>query len=291
MLQHADYAIDPTFFGLPTRDELVDLRIWDLHYHGTGEHERAMAYADRMGIERVFSLDIGGSGVNDDLEDPEMAERHRRMLEEEKDRMAGIVRIDPSQVDATLDRMERWIANGPAVGIKYQGRSYQEPVNCAHPNNDPIIERAAELGAVVYIHTWLKTGGDPRYVGGGNFPGESSPMDVAELASRFPDVSMVCGHSGGTWEIAVRAIRPHENVLFEYAGTPPWSGMVDYGVEWLGADRLVWGGHVTSRSFSTELSKVFDADLTDDQRMKVFGENLRRIAAPIMNEKGYDVTV
>ncbi len=285
------YAIDPAFFGLPTREELVELRPWDLHYHGIDVQERMMEYVDRMGVERVISLDIGGSGVTDDLENPEMAERHRQLLETHKDRMAGIVRIDPSQVDATLDRIDRWIRNGPAIGIKYQGRSYREPVNCAHPNNDPIIEAAGELGAVVYIHTWLKTGDDPRYVGGGNFPGESSPLDVAELASRFPEVPLICGHSGGTWEIAARAIRPHENVYFEYAGSPSWSGMVDYGASWLGVDRLVWGGHGESRSFATEMSKVLESDLSFAEKKKVFGENLRRIAAPIMREKGYDVEI
>jgi predicted TIM-barrel fold metal-dependent hydrolase len=289
MVQHS-YAIDPEFFGLPTREELAELRIWDLHYHGTDVQERMMEYVERLGVERVISLDIAGS-VGDDLEDPEMADRHRQMLETYRDRMAGIVRIDPSQVDATLERIDRWVREGPAIGIKYQGRNYQEPVNCAHPNNDPIIEAAAELGAVVYIHTWLKTGGDPRRVGGGNFPGESSPIDVAELASRFPDVPLICGHSGGTWELAARAIRPHENVFFEYAGSPPWSGMVDYGVDWLGVDRLVWGGHGPSRSYSNEMSKVLDSDLDSSGKKKVFGENLRRIAAPIMREKGYDVEV
>lgn len=284
------YPIDPVFFGLPTREELVDLRIWDLHYHGTDVHERMMEYVDRLGVERVISLDIAGS-VGDDLDDPEMAERHRRMLDDWQEQMAGIVRIDPSQVEATLDRIERWVRDGPAIGIKYQGRNYQAPVNCAHPNNDPIIQVADELGAVVYIHTWLKTGGDPRHVGGGNFPGESSPMDVAELASRFPNVPLICGHSGGAWEIAARAIRPHENVYLEYAGSPSWSGMVDYGVNWLGVDRLVWGGHGASRSYATEMSKVFDAELDFEGRRKVFGENLRRIAAPIMQKKGYDFEV
>lgn len=290
-MQQISYAIDPSFFGLPTRDELVDMRIWDLHYHGTGEQERAMEYVRRMGVERVFSLDIGGSwGPDGRRQGAEEDARHRQMLDDYRDRMSGIIRIDPSQPDATLQHMEDWIRNGPAVGIKYI-LSARGDVTCSHPDNDAIISLADELNAVIYIHTWLKVGGEPRRPGGANLDGESTPMDVAELASRFPDVPMICGHSGGDWEIAVRAIRPHENVFFEYAGTAPWSGMVDYGVDWLGADRLVWGGHITSRAYATEISKVFDADLTSEQRMKVLGENVRRVAAPIMRAKGHEVTV
>lgn len=289
-MQQIDYPIDPAFFGLPTIDELIDLRIWDIHYHGFDEQDRAVEYIRRMGVERVFALGVGAWGT--DAEAQKRDARDRQKLDEWSDIVSGITIIDPTRPEASVEKINRWIADGPAVGIKYSGGGNDQPMTCAHPNNDPIIERAAELGAVIYIHTWLKVGdGESRYPGAGNNLEESTPMDVAELASRFPDVPMICGHSGGDWEIAARTIRPHENVLFEYSGTAPWSGMVDYGVNWLGADRLVWGGHITSRAYATELSKVFDADLTDAQRMKVLGENLRRIAAPIMREKGVDVTV
>ena len=29
-----DFVLNPAAYGLPTRDELVKLRIWDIHYHG-----------------------------------------------------------------------------------------------------------------------------------------------------------------------------------------------------------------------------------------------------------------
>jgi hypothetical protein len=64
---------------------------------------------------------------------------------------------------------------------------------------------------------------------------------------------------------------------------------VDYTVREIGASRLIWGGHGPSRSYSTELSKVLDADLTHDQRLQVFGGNLRRIAAPIFRLKGLNL--
>jgi hypothetical protein len=57
----------------------------------------------------------------------------------------------------------------------------------------------------------------------------------------------------------------------------------------LGINRLIWGGHGPSRSYSTELSKVLDADLTHVQRLQIFGGNLRRIVAPIFRGKGYQV--
>ena len=122
--------------------------------------------------------------------------------------------------------------------------------------------------------------------GGGNLESESTPMDVAKLAQRFPNVAMICGHSGGDWELGVRAVRPFKNVLLEFSGSDPHSGMVEYAIRELGVDRLVWGGHGPSRSYATELGKVLDADISKADRMKILGGNLRKISASIFRKKG-----
>jgi predicted TIM-barrel fold metal-dependent hydrolase len=288
-----EFALDPAAYGLPTRDDLVKLRIWDIHYHGffTGgirSHEENLFYVERMGIERMLSLDIAGTPT-DPLGATIDAEKKRELrayLEKHADRVSGLIPIDPSQPVESCRKIEEWVANGPCIGIKYYGGN-PGGVACSHRDNDVIIRLAADLKAVIYIHTWMKIGGMPRRPGGDNQPGESTPMDVAQLAERFPEVPLICGHSGGDWELGVRAVRPHQNVHIEFSGSDPHSGQVDYTVREIGASRLIWGGHGPSRSYSTELSKVFDADLTHEQRLQVFGGNLRRIAASIFRQKGY----
>ncbi len=289
------FTLNPAHYGLPTRDDLVAMRIWDVHYHGLEggnlrRHKETQFYVERMGIERVLSLDIAGS-QNDPLGRSVSAEAQReirRFLEQHADRVSGLIPIDPGQPRESCRKMEEWIRDGPCVGIKYYGGNPQG-VKCSHPNNDPIIELAATLQAIIYIHTWMIVGGDPRRPGGGNQAGESTPMDVALLAERFPKAPLICGHSGGDWELGVRAVRPRPNVFIEFSGSDPHSGQVDYTVAQLGAGRLVWGGHGPSRSYSTELSKVLDADLSGTQRYQILGGNLRRIAAPIFRRKGYSV--
>jgi predicted TIM-barrel fold metal-dependent hydrolase len=288
-----EFALDPAAYGLPTRDDLVKLRIWDMHYHGfmsggIRSHEENLFYVERMGIERMLSLDIAGSPA-DPLGAAIGAEKKREIreyLEKHADRVSGLIPIDPSQPLESCRKIEEWIANGPCIGIKYYGGN-PGGVVCSHGDNDAIIRLAAELKAVIYIHTWMKIGGMPRRPGGDNEPGESTPMDVAILADRFPGVPFICGHSGGDWELGVRAVRRNENVYIEFSGSDPHSGQVDYTVREVGASRLVWGGHGPSRSYSTELSKVLDAELTHEQRLQLFGGNLRRIAGPIFRQKGY----
>lgn len=290
------FAINPHYYGLPDLQELKDFRIWDTHYHGflTGvepirQHEEMMYYVERMGIERVISVDIGGT-LQDPLDPKPHDQAQWDILHDNKDIISGIIPIDPGFPEESCKKMEKWIRNGPCIGIKYVGGN-KRGITCDHPNNDRIIRFAEELGAVIYIHTWLKVGGEPRRPGGGNLPGESTPMDVAVLAERFPNITLICGHSGGDWELGARAIRDYENVLFEFSGADPHSGSVDYAVNLVGADRIVWGNHGPGRSFSTELSKVLDASLSPAEQMKILGENYRELSKKIFESKGITIEV
>jgi predicted TIM-barrel fold metal-dependent hydrolase len=114
---------------------------------------------------------------------------------------------------------------------------------------------------------------------------------VAALAARFPDVRMICGHQGTDWELGIRQIRPHKNVYMEFSGWPPESGSLDFAVQELGVDRIVWGAHAPTRSFSNALSQIYDANLTVAQRRKILGTNLRTLAAPILRRKGIKVEI
>ena len=289
-MSNITYAIDPTALGLPTLDELRGLRIWDPHYHGINQHEEMIPYIERMGIERVFSLDVAGS-VGDDLRNPEMADRHRQLLDTHRDHLTGIVRIDPGRPEESLERVNRWIADGPCIGIKYAGGN-PSGLSCAHPNNDVFIQRVSELDGYIYVHASYEVGfEEPRYPGSGVQHGESTPDDLVELASRFPDTTFVCGHAGADWELGIRAIRGHDNIMLEFAGMAPNSGMMDMAMNYLGEDRIIWAGHMSSRSYSNDLGKAFDGDLTDEQKEKVLGRNLRKLVVPIMNRKGFNATI
>jgi predicted TIM-barrel fold metal-dependent hydrolase len=247
-----------------------------------------MVTVERMGIERVFSLDIAGTPTDPlgKLLSADKKKELRKFLETHADRVYGLVPIDPGDPVGSLQKIDEWVGKGPCVGIKYYGGN-PRGVRCSHADNDVIIRQAAKLNAIIYIHTWYQVGGEPRRPGGANEPGNSTPDDVALLAQRSPEVPLICGHSGGDWELGVRAVRRFRNVTIEFSGSDPHSGQVDFTVTEVGDDRLVWGGHGPSRSYSTELAKVFDADLSQAQRAKIFGGNLRRLAEPIFRKKGY----
>jgi uncharacterized protein len=283
--------------GLPTRAELVAYRLWDMHYHGIDppyikspveQNEIMFRYVDRMGVEVVCPfLHVGIGTIAGLKQSLELDRQLEQVFERWRNRLAGFLWINSTDVSASLKAIDQWVAKGPMVGFKFGNRG----VPCSHPNYIPLIERAAELKAPVYIHAWYIVGGEPRRYDGGVPAVASSPRDVAILAERFPNVPLICGHAGGDWELGVRTIRPYKNVTLEFSGSDPNSGCADFAVRELGAERVVWGGHIPSRCYSNELSKIFDADISETQRQLILGGNLRRLLAPIFKTKGVDIKV
>lgn len=260
------------------------MRIWDLHCHLAGPslpeatpEERAghlLDVADRMGIERLCVY-MGMHWALDPT--PEQFRQQNdeilRVLATYSDRFFGFVYLSPKHVEASLAELERCVAQGPMVGVKLwvAGR-------CNAPELDPIIRRAAELKAVVFQHTWFNLAG--------NKPGESTPDDFAELAARHPDVPLICGHSGGDWELGLQAVRHLPNVRVELAGSDPVAGFTEMAVRELGAERVIYGSDAAGRSFASQLAKVFGAAIPDEAKRLILCENLRQLLLPILTDKG-----
>jgi uncharacterized protein len=261
------------------------MRIWDIHCHlpssrvrGAGLVEQLdsmLEIAERVGIEKlgVFLRPTGAADREREI---------RAALECHRGRVFGFVALDLEETHQSVQLVERWIGDGPMIGIKLGGGSGFY----GRPEYDPVFRRGVELKAVFYMHTWLKIGGDPPHPGGGNFPKESTPAEVVEVARRYPAHPFICGHTGGDWELGIRAVRASPNVSVEIGGGYPNVGQVEMAVRELGSDRVIYGSDVTGRSFSSQLGKVLGAAITDTQRQQIFSGNLEAMAAPILAAKG-----
>lgn len=257
-------------------------RIWDLHCHINGAPGRTpdekishlIACASRVGIERIMVF-MGYPFIADPTPD-ELRHQNDQVLQalsRHQDRAFGFVYVSPAHPEVSLAEIDRCVRDGPMVGIKLWVAR-----RCNVPEIDPIIQRAAELNAVIFQHTWIKAGG--------NLPGESSPMDLAELAARHPKTPLICGHTGGDWERGIRVVRSLPNVSVDLAGSDPTAGYVEMAVRELGSERVLYGSDAAGRSFASQLGKVLGADLSEPDRRRVLGGNLRRMLTPILHAKG-----
>jgi predicted TIM-barrel fold metal-dependent hydrolase len=258
------------------------MRIWDLHCHLSGvagltPEERLgnlLRYADRMGMERLCVY-MGMKWSQDPSPDDLVQQNNDvlRALAKYPDRAFGFVYLSAKHIERSLAELERCVANGPMVGVKLWVAEH-----CNVPEIDPIIARAAELKAVIFQHTWLKTNG--------NYAGESTPADLVELAKRFPQVPIICGHTGGNWELGIRTIRDQKNLFTDLAGSDPTAGITEMAVRELGAHRVIYGSDGGGRSFASQLAKVHGAAISDADKQKIFCDNLRGLMLPILKAKG-----
>ena len=261
------------------------MMIWDAHCHlsgvpgGTPAERLAqlVTFADRMDIERLCVF-MGMKWTYDPS--PEDMRRQNddvlEALQHWHQRAFGFVYLNPNHVEASLAELDRCVRDGPMVGAKLWVARH-----CDTPELDSIVKRAAELKAPVLQHTYLKVGG--------NLPGESTPMELAELARRHPAATIVCGHTGADWELGIRAVRECKNVSVELSGFDPTAGVTEMAVRELSAERVLFGSDAGGRSFASQLGKVFGADIPDSAKRLILGENLRRLLLPILKRKGVKV--
>jgi len=259
--------------------------IWDVHCHLTSvpgatpedRMKEIVKYLDRMGIDRVmlslgYPLEYNPSPQQFREENDQIL----RAIKYRPDRACGFVYLNPNFLKASLDEFDRCVRDGPMVGVKLLVAR-----RCNTSELDPIVERAAMMKAAILQHTWLKVNG--------NEPGESTPFDVVELASRHPKVPIICGHTGGDWEIGIRVMRSSKNVFAELAGSNPTSGFVEMAVRELGAGRIIYGSDAFGRSYASQLGKVMGAEIPESARRLILGENLRNMLTPILRAKGYQL--
>jgi hypothetical protein len=109
---------------------------------------------------------------------------------------------------------------------------------------------------------------------------------VVELARRHPEAQIICGHTGGNWELGIRTIRDTKNVYAGIAGSDPTSGFVEMAVRELGAERVIYGSDVGGRTFASQIAKVRGAEISDADKELILGGNLRRLLQPSLRAKG-----
>jgi predicted TIM-barrel fold metal-dependent hydrolase len=256
--------------------------IWDLHCHLSGVPGRTpdermyqlIQYADRMGIDRLcvymgmtWSRDPDPKNFRNENDEVLQAISHWHH------RAFGFVYLNPRYLEESLQELDRCVRFGPMVGVKLWVAK-----ECSAKELDPIVQRASTLKALVFQHTWYKADKIEA--------GESTPIDMAALAARHPNVPLVCGHTGGDWELGIRTVRPFENVYLDLAGSDPTSGFLEMALREVGPERILYGSDIGGRSFASQLAKVYGANISDAARKLILGENLKRLLTPILREKG-----
>ncbi len=272
--------------GLPSPETLKRYRIWDSYFtpaHGhpgddgsnalVADIKRALPAIQKGRFERACYFPHVGIGTTSDQNLEHLLRTRPDVVLGPMTRwpkfLIGMIQVNSNDVPASLKAIDRWLADGPMVGVYMPGGG-PGARRCDDPALGPLIERVAELRGVIMVHTWFKTGGKRN-------PSESTPSELAVLAARYPEQTFVCAHAGGEWQRGLRAIRQHSNVHVETSGFDATAGFIEMAVREITAGRIIFGSHLPSRSLGTELAKVIGADIGEEDKRLILGQNFRRL--------------
>lgn len=281
-------------FGLPPAQALRGYRIWDSYFTPAFSHpgkdgsqnlihdiERAMRASNLAHFEKLCYFAHVGIGTTNDADLEHLLQTRSEVVLEPFERwpnkLLGMIQLNLQNPKASLEALNQWVKDGPMLGVYFPG-SGPGAANCLAPETIRLVERVSELGGVIMQHTWLKTGGKRS-------PHESTPVELATLASRYPKQHFICAHAGGEWEQGIRAVRNTPNVYIETSGFDSTSGFIEMATRELGSKRIVFGSHLPSRSLGTELAKIIAASISEEEKKDILGRNYRRLLSVIQSRK------
>lgn len=119
-------------------------------------------------------------------------------------------------------------------------------------------------------------------------PSGSDLNDIDSLAGRYPNITWVIPHCGGSYQAADKAIaclQKHHNAFAEITLTPVTNGVIEYLTERVGVDRVLFGSDLPMRDPRQQLGWVVYSRLAEEDKAKVLGLNAERIIRPIRERR------
>ncbi|MBQ2741288.1 MAG: amidohydrolase family protein [Oscillospiraceae bacterium] len=129
---------------------------------------------------------------------------------------------------------------------------------------------------------WLKIANDNRLfalMDSGNYPSYLSDME--ELAEKYPDITFFLDHAGRNFPCAeqyAQLAKKYDNVYLQLTYTTVPEGVIEYFCAEGLVDKVLYGTDAPMRDPRPQLGWVVYSNISVEDKKKILGENMRRIA-------------
>jgi len=257
-----------------TEGKAPNVEIYDAHAHlGSSGNNWYIADADfesqvnsiaqemdRLNVKKIVSSVCGRFDLIQSNLDMENAVKGH-------DRFRGYLRYSPLLAEAfTQEYLDSCFARGYFIGLKtlpgYVG------VDIRDERYAPMFRYAHEHHLPVLIHSWNADLG--------------SPAKCAEAAARWPNATIIIGHTGGgdagRAEAEALAKDPrYKNVYFEFCGsftsTRPWEETLKH----IDYRRILYGTDSCLHEMAYEMGRLLSADIDDEKLIAILGGNAKAL--------------
>lgn len=178
------------------------------------------------------------------------------------DKFIGFADINPRWYKQAVDEVVKAREELGMTGLKFH------PAACHYHSDSPclnkVMEKGIELGFPMLFHC-----GCDEY---------SHPHNLGRLAARFPEATIIMAHMGEeAWFEGISTAGVNPNIILDTTGSFNWYRIINFAIETVGENRVVFGMDFPAYNPGPEISKVKDADITDAQKAKILGKNAARI--------------
>ena len=257
--------------GTPQRGLIIDAHAHVLHEGGQGaginyimfdgDAEGMLEVNAWCGIDRIAMMSWHGPVCTDAVDGNDIVWRAMQAYGE---RIIGVAVIDPTHMDRgeiDVEIQRRYVEQG-FVGLKPYVR-----MNLSY--EDPDFDPWWAFGNAHRLYALMHVAGHTGGVAG-----------VGRLADRYPEMSWLIAHSGGSYAFAeevAACIADHPNVYAEITLTPVTNRVVEFLVAATDDEHVLFGSDAPMRDPRQQLGWVLWADLSPQSKAKILGGNFQRI--------------
>lgn len=149
------------------------------------------------------------------------------------------------------------------VGIKIH--ACEQHTEISNPGFLPAMEFADKHNLPVLFHTWV----------------ESEVKQAFDLAKKYKNAKVILAHSAFTDYsaklVAIEACKRCENVFVDTAISSTYDGAIEWMVSKVGVDKVLYGSDLAFFDCRQGFGKLALAKLSETDKIKIFGENAKKI--------------
>jgi predicted TIM-barrel fold metal-dependent hydrolase len=221
-------------------------------------------YLARTGVERGIINNVRSLEAKKPADFVAGNREAARFAEQYKGRFLASCGVNPLFIDESLRELEDCRKQ---FGIVWVGElcNYISGYEYKLPQFHKMVEHLVELRMILHVHT---EGDEMQYV-----------MD------RHPSATIVFAHFGDDKEYddifrRIDLVAAHPNCYLDTSGYGhDRVGVLEYAVEKIGPDRILYGSDFTINDPSTVIARIDNAAITPEQREKILWRNLEALLA------------
>ncbi len=257
---HPDPVAADALAGEPLKDFVIDVHSHpgpgtNFFYQGGGAGD-LLRVMDRTGVD--YSCFSAYTAIGPDF--VRGNELVAKAVRDHPDRVIGFAVPNPNYPELAKEELIRRVDDQGFRGIKIHSTIHEYPIH--GPNYIPVYEFADDHRLPILSHTY------------------DSPARIRQLATTYPNARFIWAHA--IWQhirtpdLAL-TVRDLPNVFCEMSGSGNRRGQIEAFVKVAGVESAVFGSDYPVLGQTWQMGNVAHADLTHDEKRKIFSENIRGV--------------